>query len=149
MGFQKSNYLFKLYKLNQGFTTFDFLTLIGSLVIVGAVSIPIVQKNLQSSNIEQAQFETKKWAGELLYSKDSSLLRQVTAVDKAKNRNIASVVGKPAVDCDGQVGKDPWGQPYQFKFVRNDQGMPIEIKVWSDGPDQAHTEVIEARATLR
>ncbi len=132
-------------KSNQGLTTFDFITMVFSLVVIVGISIPIIQKNLESGNMEQAQKEALSLASRLLNSKDSASLLRIASdkprlPEKSEGRAIASI-GKSDVAKDipwtGQSGKDPWGNPYHFRFMRNAKGMPVEIAVWSDGPDKA------------
>jgi hypothetical protein len=149
----KGEYLLK-FKLNQGFSTFDFLTMMASLVVIVGISAPILKKNLETGNIEKAQVDARKIASELLYSKDTEHLRLASgsAKPEASGRGVASVglVAKnDEANWAGSIGKDPWGNPYHFKFLRNENGMPVEVKVWSEGPEMQGTDTVEARVPLR
>lgn len=122
-------------KSNQAFTTFDFIVTSVSVAIIVLVSGPIISKNLESGNIEKAQKETHDLAFELLNSADNKALRLASApVSMAKgSRGIASVGDN---SWSGSAKKDPWGNPYHFRFLRNSKGMPVELVVWSEGPDK-------------
>lgn len=123
-------------KSNQAFTTFDFIVTSVSVAIIVLVSGPIISKNLQSGNIEKAQKETHDLAFELLNSADNSALRLASHPISlgSSARGIASVDEQSA--WIGSSKKDPWGNPYHFRFLRNAQGMPVELVVWSEGPDK-------------
>ena len=123
-------------KSNQAFTTFDFIVTSVSVAIIVLVSGPIISKNLESGNIEKAQKEAHDLAFELLNSPDATALRLASAPVSMKKdtRNIASVDDNSA--WSGSAKKDPWGNPYHFRFLRNAKGMPVELVVWSEGPDK-------------
>src|SRR4051812_11707330 len=116
-------------KENQGFTSFDFLTMILSFAIILSVSVPILKKNLNSGEMELAQRDTDAIALSLLKPNNSQVSQQ---------RGLASIDSKQASHSSpwkGDAGKDPWGNPYHYTFVRNKMGVPTHVVVWSDGPN--------------
>ena len=135
---------------NQGFTSFDFITMIFSLAVIIAVSAPILKKKLQPDpNSRIAEQQASILGHELVSSK---LLFSLADSRKPgeESRQIASADSKatiPDVDIKvlqahlkagesaGTIGKDPWGAPYNFVFVRNAKGMQTRVAVWSNGPN--------------
>lgn len=90
---------------------------------------------MEVGNIDRAQREARNLAFELLHDDKFQKLRlgSYKVQNSNQGRAIASV---PKDDSwSGELGKDPWGQPYKFRFLRNKEGMPVEIAVWSQGPD--------------
>ena len=37
--------------------------------------------------------------------------------------------------CKQRIGKDPWGRPFQYRFVEGKSGQFEFLIVWSSGPD--------------
>ena len=37
---------------------------------------------------------------------------------------------------EGRIGKDPWGQAFQYQVLREVDGQPIKVLVWSAGPNK-------------
>lgn len=136
------------HKQNQGFSTFDFLTMTASVAIIFFVSTPIIKKNLEVGNIDKAQRDARTLAFELLHNDKYQNLRLASAVAPAssRSRGIASVSATDSV-WTGEAGKDPWGNPYRFRFLRNDKGMPVEIVVWSHGPEKKHLSDVKVIQT--
>lgn len=127
------------HKSIQAFTTFDFIVTAASFTVIIAVSLPIIQKNLQSGNIEKAQKETHQIAFDLLNSQETGLLRIASTSSQklGQGRAVASVDRSDVPSMwTGQAKQDPWGTPYHFRFLRNSKGMPVQLVVWSEGPDK-------------
>jgi hypothetical protein len=137
---------------NSGFTSFDFVTLIFSFAVIVAVSAPIIQRNFQADpNIQVAQNQAFSLSQSLLSPKMLEIMAARSNGEEFGSRSIASVSSDdskiPNIDMasikshlkngewEGDVGKDPWGTPYHFAFIRNAQGTPTHVAVWSDGPN--------------
>jgi hypothetical protein len=123
---------------NQGFTSFDFLTLVFSFALIFFVSVPILQKNLNSGEIEVAQRDAEAIARTLVNPNDTSTFQFLTNAQAQQKRGIASV--NPAKfhrdpKWTGEAGKDPWGRPYRYVFIRGASGAPTHVVVWSEGPN--------------
>lgn len=116
---------------NQVFTSFDFFTVVVSFAVILGVSTPIIKQNLQTGNVELAQKEAHFLAYTLLKSKEPSTLRTASETRHHSERSIASIEKEGT--WEGETGKDPWGNPYHFRFLRNAQGAPAYLVVWSDG----------------
>jgi hypothetical protein len=76
---------------------------------------------------------------------------------KQNSRNVASVektFTKPDPESlkshlkngewEGDIGRDPWGHPYHFSFLRNSKGQATHVAVWSDGPNQKNETQVKA-----
>ncbi|MEO0337163.1 MAG: hypothetical protein AAF202_12265, partial [Pseudomonadota bacterium] len=52
-------------------------------------------------------------------------------------QNSDSDVKKTKVELgpQGIIGKDPWGQPFHYKFIADEKGKDELLMVWSAGPD--------------
>jgi hypothetical protein len=133
------------HKKNQGFSTFDFLTMSVSLAAIFAVVLPIIKKNLEIGNIDKAQREARNLAFELIHNDKYQQLRVGSYHVQEQSREIASTPEN--TQWEGESGKDPWGNPYHFRFLRNEKGMPVQIVVWSRGPEKALSEPM-AKASL-
>jgi hypothetical protein len=131
---------------NHGLSTFDFITMVFSFVVIICVTSPILTKNIQSKNIELAQREASHIAKSL---SDMNVLHTIGLLDTQKKRGVASVDLESAqspIDLqvikrgtwDGVASRDPWGAPYHYLFMRDVQGRPSQIIVWSEGPN--HTD---------
>lgn len=111
-------------KENQIFSTFDTLTVLGAVIAVGIVIFPILNRQIEVQHIESARLETERISQELI------LKNLARVLPKEGVRMIASDVGAPT------LGSDPWGQPFQYKVLRNAYGQPTHIAVWSMGPNK-------------
>jgi hypothetical protein len=146
---------------NHIFTTFDFFTLVLSLVVIVAISAPIINKNFQPDNsVERAKVSLNEIGHVILSPQTLMVLAQNYKANGG--RAIASVDDKsttPAIDLasiqkhlksgewEGDVGKDPWGRPYHFSFIRNAAGMRTHVAVWSDGPNQINDSDVKSKLT--
>ncbi|HEX4923026.1 MAG TPA: hypothetical protein VFV50_03035 [Bdellovibrionales bacterium] len=55
----------------------------------------------------------------------------------------------PASDEQILSARDPWGQPYKAKFLRNPYGIPTHLVIWSPGPNGHHdTASVESSAKV-
>ncbi len=122
-------------KQNQGLSTFDFLVMFVSLAVVLVICIPILQKNMEGGNIDKAKQEAERLALGLI--QDGGVSLRLASQNKTDtSRSIASV-GKE-ITWSGNLGKDPWGQPFQYRFLKNKNGAPVQIVVWSSGPGKVN-----------
>lgn len=134
-------------KLNQGLKSFDVLVMAFSVLLVCGISVPIIDKTFEGEHIDQAKRETEKLAKDLVSSEGKTLRIASSAnFNSEKNsRSIASVgISSPEKSWEGNFGKDPWGKPYHFRFLKNKRGAPVQIVVWSDGPSQ-HPHVADIK----
>ncbi len=118
-----------------------------SVTVIAAVAIPIIelQSDGNHADIVKAKTETENLARRLVTG--GRVMTAGSSINSKKGRTIASVlpvsIVSPAslVSIDalaGSYGKDPWGQPYHFQFLKNKLGAPAQLAVWSDGPSKIH-----------
>lgn len=48
---------------------------------------------------------------------------------------------------EGTIGHDPWGQPFQYRFVEGEKGQWSHLIVWSAGPDSRLEKAISEWST--
>jgi hypothetical protein len=143
---------------NQGFTSFDFITMLFSFAVIAAVTAPIIKKNFETDqNVQVARNQLGELGHTLM---DPVALNIVSMNSEPKSQNDRSVASIhednkiPSFDIEdlknhvkkneweGQIGKDPWGNPYHFAFLKNQNGVVSHVAVWSDGPNHtAETSV--------
>jgi hypothetical protein len=141
---------------NHGFTSFDFITMMVSFAVIAAVTAPIIKKNFQDDqNIALARQGSSQVGQTLVNPKNLTTLAMIDT--KSADRAVASVgSNQPAAphfdmeslkahlqkgEWQGDVGKDPWNHPYHFSFLRNKNGSPTHVAVWSDGPNSKNETV--------
>jgi type II secretory pathway pseudopilin PulG len=123
---------------NQGLTSFDVLTIMFSFGVIIAVAAPIMRNNMEAVNIETAHQVASQLANQLSQYKYSK------TQEKSAQRGIASVsqsdmeaqeISFAPGQLKGEGGKDPWGRPFQYEFVRDSKNETIQVAVWSNGPN--------------
>lgn len=110
---------------NQGFSTFDTISIIMSVVVIAVIIVPILSRRVDSQNIEVARDQAEQWSQKITSLENLS-------VAETGGRTPASVQNEGG---EGAIGSDPWGKPYRFQFIRNAKGQPVYVVVWSDGPN--------------
>lgn len=118
-------------KTFQGFSSFDLITTVMALLAVGVITGPILYKNVESRNVVAAQ-QTIKLISENL---TQEILTNGKSSSDEKARNMASAEGLKQFAWEGVVEKDPWGQSYSYRMLRNAYGLPTHLVVWSKGPN--------------
>jgi hypothetical protein len=136
---------------NHGFTSFDFITMMVSFVVIAAVTGPIIRKNIQSDqSLDRAKNEAQSLGQTLLDPRNIQTMVSGNSTTEKSGRSIASLPraeNLPKLDVEsmkahlkngeweGNISTDPWGDPYHFAFLKNAKGIPAYVAVWSDGPD--------------
>lgn len=113
-------------ELNRAFSTLDTLTLIGSILVVALVIGPILSRRINQEYALEAARLAKDWSEKIPLDEKLS----VAGLGMSSQRDVAS--GEGSVP---KAGLDPWGRPYNFKFIRNSYGQPTYLAVWSSGPN--------------
>ena len=109
-------------KSKQGFRTIDLITLVFCLLAVGLIAGPIIQRNLEAQKTAQIEKDLKLHSARLL--DDQKFLNQVRSPSSVEDKN------------HDQVGKDPWGQPYEYMVLKNAYGQSSYFVIWSKGPNK-------------
>ena len=119
---------------NQGFSTFDTMTSLGSLVLLVLIAGPILSHRIKSSNTDAARLEIQNLAAKIPLNEklSDSDLRPGNSRAPASFDSAASL-SNPGIGATDS--KDPWGNAYHFHYIKNTMGQPLYLAVWSDGPN--------------
>ena len=147
---------------NHGFTSFDFITMMISFVVIAAVTAPIIRKNIQLDQTnDQAKNEARILGRTLLDPRNLQTMVSGNSVKVKSGRSIASLPraeNLPNLDVEslkahlksgeweGDISSDPWRHAYHFAFVKNLKGVPAYIVVWSNGPDGVSQTSVRGQA---
>lgn len=127
----------------QGFSSFDIVTIVLSMLVVILISAPIIYSSSGVEKIEKAQEDLVQF-GQIL---QQDLKQYISSLKQAK-RSIASVQMQKRGRFEGVIGEDPWGNPYFYKTQRDAYGKPEYIIVWSKGANlEQDTPDIELRSS--
>lgn len=91
-----------------------------------ALALAILANFIQSPE-KELRDKARRKAESLAYQ-----LIEIERGPKAQSRGPASTGPRESL---GQIGKDPWGQPYEYHVSKQD--TDLYLKVISRGPDQA------------
>jgi hypothetical protein len=144
---------------NHGFTSFDFITMMVSFVVIAAVTGPIIRKNIQSDqSLDRAKMETKSLGRTLLDPRNiQTMVSGKIPVDKS-GRSIASLQNLPPLNVESlkanlksgisgfKAGRDPWGEEYIAGYLQNAKGLPVSIVVCSNGPDHVSQTSVDGQS---
>ncbi len=108
---------------NQGFTTIDLILLLSIMFTVVSLVVPIVLNGIESTKVEKAQKEIRKLAHEAAF---------LPLVEDNKDRSVAS---NNLALYEKSMGLDPWGRGYRKNLIRDPDGKPSKVIVWSLGPN--------------
>src|SRR5690606_15960630 len=109
---------------NQGFTSFDAISIVFSFLILITIIVPILGRRVDTQYAEVAKRQAEE-----LSQKISSLENLSDDSDGRAPASEASLLG-------GVISADPWGQPYRYQYARNSSGQPVYVVVWSSGPNE-------------
>jgi hypothetical protein len=126
-------------KKKQGFTTFDTVMVLALGLTALGISTSIITDSLRDDRSERAKYGAEALAHQIA-SGGLAEIKNNAKPESSTNRGPASVeISAEASLLDlyeGELGKDPWGQPYHYKLVRSTAGRALRIVVWSDGADK-------------
>jgi hypothetical protein len=126
------------------FKTTDLLMLFGSVAIIATLSGVIMARGLQDQRPDLARSSAEAFALQLAQNFASHQVGQVGAA-KLNSRRPASVEAKsvwPDLPLDGQLGKDPWGQPFHYHVQEAPISNLRRVYVWSSGPNRQLESVV-------
>lgn len=115
---------------NQGFGTLDIITVLSSVVAVAIIVCPIFMRHSMKADKSQALNVAERLSGEL----GREIREHKLGTDRTQGREIASAPLNQ-ISFEGLVGKDPWGNAYNYRVLKNALGHPKFLVVWSKGPN--------------
>jgi hypothetical protein len=126
-----------IHKSDQGFSTFDTISIVTSVLLLALIITPIIIRRVDTQYAEVAKHQAQEWS------------QKITSLEKlSDDSKSASQSRNPAsLQASGTVGADPWGQPFHYQYARNSSGQPVYIVVWSPGPN-AKNETEESQITV-
>ncbi len=129
---------------NQQFKTIDMVILIVMLVALGGVSLGIIRHSRSQDPASQVLRMAENISSQLLnldrkkfhsHLGNLSLGERVPSSSAQKNRSFR-------LGSEGVIGEDPWGQPFEYRFIEDSKGQWTYLIVWSKGPDNVATKPI-------
>ncbi|MCH2534186.1 MAG: type II secretion system protein GspG [Bdellovibrionales bacterium] len=124
----------------------DVLYMFFSIALLFTFMASAVSDTFNSNQVDQARIDVEN----LVLQIQSSGLKKFLP-NKTSDRSLASVSEKTKIEYsskigdEGQLGKDPWGQPYFYKLVKDDSGHVSKLLVISSGPDLKLSTSIDFR----
>lgn len=116
----------------QQFSTIDALFVVALVIVVTVVSSTILSQVFADHKRVQAKMKAEALAFRLASRPDAT--NEID--DIPQDRKPASATPEKK---SGDIGVDPWGQPYHYNVVREETGKIIEVAVWSGGPNGSST----------
>ncbi len=124
----------------------DVLYMFFSIALLFTFMASAVSDTFNSNQVDQARIDVEN----LVLQIQSSGLKKFLP-NKPSDRSLASVSETTKVEYsskigdEGQLGKDPWGQPYIYKLVKDESGNVAKLLVISSGPDLKLSTPIDPR----
>ncbi|MFK8137819.1 MAG: type II secretion system protein GspG [Bdellovibrionales bacterium] len=118
---------------NKVFSSFDFITTFCAILAVLAFVGPLLYKNVESRSLAQAYQESMNLSKQL----PSEILTNLKEARKNSGSRMPANAAKAPLWEGASASKDPWGNPYMYRMVRDSFGLPTHIVVWSKGPNGA------------
>lgn len=124
----------------------DVLYMFFSVALLFTFIASAVSDTLNSNQVEHAKIEVENLVLQIQSSGLKKFLpkqvadRALASVSEETHIEYSSVIGD-----EGQLGKDPWGKPYIYKLLKNENGNVIKLLVISHGPDTKLSTSIDSR----
>lgn len=121
--------------------SFDLLSMALLFAIVLGISTAIISQELSDidrsmglSEAENLAFQLTQGGFEVLSpSQMAGETRGIASASSQKGVGIKNSLG--IFESSGSIGKDPWGQAFRYKVIRDKEGLPTHVLVWSLGPN--------------
>lgn len=129
---------------NQQFKTIDMVILIVMLVVLGGISMGIVRHNKSQDPTRQVFRMAENISFQLL-NLDRKKFHSAHEIEPTGERTPSSSAQKNRsvrLGPEGTIGLDPWGQPFEYRFIENAEGQWTYLIVWSRGPDSVASKPV-------
>lgn len=114
----------------QAFNSIDTIGLFASLALVMLVVGPILGRRVDQGYAEIARRQAQAWTEKIPQGEKFSQQGLVTNSGRTPASESSAASFSKSSD---QL--DPWGNPYRFQYIRNANGQPVYLAVWSVGPN--------------
>jgi hypothetical protein len=132
----------KEFYMVKGFKTWDTLGVFGGLVLMALVIIGAFQGAFVDKNVKQAQREAESLGNQII----AGGLKNLPTEGQTGNRAVASIRMASSASSqmtrwgvmrlEGTIGKDPWGQKFNYKIIPDSEKNQVIFMVWSNGPNK-------------
>lgn len=115
---------------NQQFRTVDFLAFVVLIATVGSSIGAVIAETFQDDSLPRAKAMAESFARQLEYQRLAAISTQMRSA-----REPASEIPQIHMLTDGEIGRDPWGNPYHYRVLEPNGDEAHKIFVWSSGPN--------------
>lgn len=130
-----------IFKQNQQFRTFDIIVL---ALLIGAVRGAIggvLGGSLHDNRISRAQAAVEALAKQIGVQRTAHFGNQAgmgrmpaSVIKNDPSENEHRSAGSVPL-TSGEMGKDPWGNPFRYRVINRTPSSKQKIFVWSSGPN--------------
>lgn len=139
-------------KSNQSLKSFDLVGMMFLMVIVVGISTVIISREMRDIDQSMGLAEAENLAFQLIHggfapaaSESSRGPASIKNPNEGGNEGGESSLG--VFNSFGEIGRDPWDQAFRYKVLKDEEGMPTHVVVWSYGPNGAPETPEEALRT--
>ena len=128
----------------QQFKTIDMVVVIVMLVALVGIGAGIVRHNNTHDPTSRVQRMAENISSQLL-NLDRKKFHSASVNSTSGERDPSSNAQKSRsirLGPEGIIGLDPWGQPFDYRFVEDSSGQWTHLIVWSRGPDSVTSKSV-------
>lgn len=125
-----------VFKSKQQLRSFDLLSMLVLSATVLAISAVIISRELTDIDHTMGLKEAENLASQLLHGGFEGHIPSGREPAAIKGSNVSHNKSLGLFQKVGQIGRDPWGQSFQYKVLRDVAGASSYLVVWSYGPNR-------------
>ncbi len=126
-------------KQYQDLKSFDLLFIIGLLWCSALLAFHVVSGLTSDKAIEKARLKAESLGHQVIQIQTQNYRTDIQNSRKAETRGTASVAMSPTlspgIKLEGDIGEDPWNNPFHFKILISEDTGKAYLYIWSFGPD--------------
>lgn len=122
-------------KLNQPLRSFDLVVSVFLVVVVLGISTVIITREMRDIDHAIGLEEAESLAFQLInggFAGPRQELREPASINNSSSEPGHSL---GLFRSTGEIGKDPWGNAFRYRVLRDKLGVFTHVVVWSDGPN--------------
>ena len=123
---------------NQTLKTIDMVAFVFLVVALLGFCSHIVSNSSRQSQGEKALKMAENISAQLMNVKIENLHGQMKNTDRmiaSEHQVEMAEQDNTKLGPEGVIGIDPWGRPFQYRFLTTNSGEYEYLMVWSSGPD--------------